>query len=208
MRLKCNAGAWCALAAGLLCAARVDATPVVNVGTHNLLANTPGQTVTLLISDTTPNSTRLAGEDFVVQLADGNGTAPKITGVDLIHGTIFDGNNDNQRNFTGGNFPQAQGWGTATDPNNAAAFVDDNGTLATITIDTMGVNSGTFAFSIGAGSTRLGPTAFFDDKANTITAAITDGTITVPEPSSVGLLGLAASGALLRHRRRLDPTRP
>jgi hypothetical protein len=201
MQVGNKTGGVCALAV-LLCTARVDAVPVVNVGAHDLLANTPGQTITLFISDPAPNTTRLAGEDFVVQLADGNGTQPKITGVDLLTGTVFAANNNGQRTFAGGNFPQAQGWGTATDANNAATFVNDNGKLATITIDTTGVNSGTFSFSIGAGSTRLGPTSFFNDQANDIPATITDGTITVPEPSAAGLLALLASGAVMRHRRR------
>src|SRR3954453_18955692 len=126
-----KAGGWCALAALLGTAAGVRATPIVDVGTHNLLGNAAGQIITLSISDSSPGISRIAGEDFVVQIGNGNGTAPKITSVDIVTGTIFGSNNPGQSTFAGGDFDQAKGRSTTT----TSGFIDDNGKLATITID-------------------------------------------------------------------------
>jgi len=152
------------------------AVPTIVVGTHELRPNQPGQTVQIFVT----GGDDVGGVNFYVQTANGGpeaeaqgwippGTAivgPAITEFDLLTGTIFAG--DNMGQFGGlppGAFPQIALGGTVM--NNG--YVPANGLLATVTIDTTGFLSGSFALSLSVADVTT-------DFAG-IPADITDGAI-------------------------------
>ncbi len=171
------------------------ATPEIVVGEHELLADTANQLIEIMVS----GGDSVQGLNLRLQVADG-GThpdaggsidGPKISNVDLVTGTIFDGNNTGQNDLL--SLPQVSVQSITT----ANGMVAADGLLATVLIDTTGFTEG--EFDLWAGDTLDGPTDFAG-----IPASITDGSIRiVPEPASfVGLLtGLGAICAALRRVR-------
>lgn len=175
-----------------------QAEPVINVGTHELVPNTPNQKIEIRVTNITGAAVDdIQGLNFNVQIGNGLGVQPIFTNVDIIAATIFASNNLGQSIPEGGSFPQAQARTTLTE----SGFVDANGLLATLTIDTTDVFAGTFALSVGDGSTLLGPLTFINGLGDTVPATFTDGSIfIVPEPSSLLVLSLGAGAVLCRRR--------
>jgi len=169
----------------LLAVADAVATPMIVVGQHDLLANTADQPVRIMVS----GADEVQGLNFRAQVADG-GThpdiggsieGPRITDVDLVSGTIFDGNTMGQSDVL--SLPQISVQAATT----SAGTVMAEGLLATVTLDTTGFFEGTFGFSLA--DTRDGATDFAG-----IPIGITDGSIRiVPEPSAAMLLLAAAA---------------
>jgi len=191
--------AWCA---GLARAA----TPAIDVGTHDLLANTPSQTVQITVSGD-------ALVNFVLvdcQIGDGGPlgggkiTGPSITNVDVVTGTIFQYNNEGNAYGSGTIIPQVAYQGTITNYS-TGGFVTATGLLATVTIDTTGFTTVGATFDLKLKGTLNGDTSFGDSVPAPI---ITNGTIRIvaaPEPGSLALV-VAGAGMLLR--RRKAPARP
>ena len=76
------------------------AKPAIAVGNHDLLPNTPGQMIQIFVSDLGPlpnNGQGLQGENFIMDINHDTPGGGIITAVDLLTGTIFDGNNTGQR---------------------------------------------------------------------------------------------------------------
>lgn len=152
------------------------AEPIILVGDHALVGNQAGQKVLIYVS----GGDAVEGLNLNVQIGDGGpplgGTtiAPVITAVDFITGTIFDGNNNGQSDIA--TFPLFYAGSTTT----SKATVAADGLLATLTIDTTGFLFGSWALQLG--NTDNGPTDF-----TVVAASITDGTISVPEPSGLVL---------------------
>ncbi len=160
------------------------ATPLIAVGQHGLLPNTPGQTIGIFVS----GGRLVEGVNFNIQVADGgpelggSQDGPAITGVDLINGTIFDNNNTGENDLLamlGLEYPQAAAHTTTTLSGSVAA----SGLLATVTIDTTGFATGTW--SLRMANTFNGPTDFAG-----IAASITDGSISVGNAPSANDLKL------------------
>lgn len=172
-------------------AVALQAQIVVNVGTHSLLPNTPNQSIPIHVS----GGAAVAGLNFRAQVADGFPDVPgslvdgpNITGVDIIgttSPTIFTGNNTGQQDP--GSVPQLSIRTTTT----SSGTVTANGLLVTLTLDTTGFATGTYALSLS--STFAGGTSFLDSLANPISSTITDGSLmisAVPEPvQSVTVIG-------------------
>lgn len=151
------------------------------------------------------------GLNFYLQIGDGGAvlggtdTAPIVSDVDLISGTIFDGNNTGQtRSLIE---PLVHGHNittTAAPPETVAAF----GTLATITLDGRSLTLADAGKQINyqLGIPSIGATTDFAGVAATLEGTGgTFSTITItaiPEPTGVAFLALAGSVVALRRRRR------
>jgi hypothetical protein len=155
----------------------------VAVGNHLLMANTPNQTFTIQIT----GGEQVAGEDFFAQIGDGgaynNGvnSKPSFANVDIIGGTIFAANNNGpQVNPTVPNSAHPLIWemGTVT----ASGSVAATGKLATLTIDTTGLSSGTFPLVLTGVGSAIGPnnnTILYDASAAAIPLAIANGSLMI-----------------------------
>ncbi len=149
----------------------------IEVGTHVLEPNTPGQTIPIYVSGGWP----VQGLNFNVQIADGGplagGTllAPVITGVDILTATVFAASNTGIRtdadDAAGDDpVPQHAYRGTTT----AAGMVNADGLLATVTIDTTGFERGSWSLTLS--NTINGATDFAGQAA-----AVVDGLIVLPQ---------------------------
>ena len=185
-------------------AASVSAAPIIDVGDHELLPDTPDQTITIHVSPG-EQMNEARGVDFFVMIGDGGpeladfgfdaGTpAPAITSVDLESG-IFSGLSQSETQSV----PQFHGVTIGGD-----SFVELDGLLATLTIDTTPREGVTFEpgdqWVLAVADVLEADTNF-----EGTSAASTPGTLTiVPEPSSLGLLGAAAL-MMLRRRGATGP---
>jgi hypothetical protein len=167
---------------------------VITLGTYYLEENTPNQRITINVS----GGAQISGMNFNLQIGDGGPAAggtpgPVFTGLDLVNGTIF--HSDHASPLDLGSIPQSLTWDIVTAQD--GDYVDTDGLLATVTVDTTGFSRGmSFPFSIA--STRNGATNFIYDGVTPVPTALADGTIViVPEPSTLALLtafGVALCG--------------
>ena len=176
----------------VLLATAVHAQPTINVGAHQLQPNAADQTIQIFVLGGQP----VEALNFSAQIGDGGSAGggtddgPVFSNLDILNGTIFASNNLGQ--FGGPGYPQLAIGSTIT----SSGTVSADGLLATLTVDTTGVWSSTYALKLG--DTLNGATDFGD-----VHPVITEGTIqVVPEPSSVALLGLGGLAALRSRRRR------
>jgi len=158
----------------------------IEVGTFQLLPDTPDQTVILNVAGVSG----AAALDFYVQIADGfpnvQGSTidgPNIASVDIIAGTLFESNNDGGQFGSGlGLQQQYRGVLTITD-----TTVSGSDVLATLKIDTTGFTDGKWALNLK--DVHNGPTTFYTPTFQPLPANITDGFISiVPEPTAFGLV--------------------
>jgi hypothetical protein len=175
---------------------------IVDVGSHDLLPNTPDQVITINVTGVSG----ARGLDLYVQVGDGypdvSGSVndgPNITSVDVVTGTLFDSNNLGGQSGSGlglqNRFREVL---TAHDT------VSGSGLLATLRIDTTGFTSGTWSLSLK--DVFNGTTTFFDASLNPIPINITDGSITVvPEPVASGVVAGLLLLAVVLCRRFAKP---
>jgi hypothetical protein len=176
----------CFMIALLLVPSATHAASII-VGNHTLLANTPNQLVTIQVS----GDEQIAGEDFFAQIGDGgvfNGgsnTKPSLMNVSIMNGTIFASNNSGAfgdpkgMNPPGSNAAHPLIWvdGTTTSTGTVAA----SGLFATLTIDTTGLNSGTFPLILTGVANTLGhfDTTLRDANGDSIPLTVNNGSLTL-----------------------------
>ena len=166
------------------------AVPSINVGAHNVLPNTPNQPVQIYVSGVPA----VAGLNLNAQIGDGwaIGT-PVFSGVNLTSGTLFASNNSGASDI--GSIPGLAMYSILT---NSGSIPGGSGLLATLYVDTTGLDSGTFARSLG--DTLNGPTTFLSESGE-VPIIITNGSLTVvPEPTGLAILATCFI-PLLRRRR-------
>jgi hypothetical protein len=192
------------VAALLVAAVEVQAAPlVINVGTIWLLPDTPGQTVEFTVS----GGDRTTGLNLYIQVGDGGAflggtdTAPVITAIELIDGTIFQGLGADQAAQEVHPLVQAHSLDVSI-----ANAPEAEGIFARVTFDTTGLFLGADPIDLRlAGVAGMFDTQFFSnvDPFGPISAVITNGTIEIiPEPSVVALLLVGVGAGLFMRRRR------
>ncbi len=163
---------------GLFCATS-PASPIVLVGSHNLLPELPDQSIEIYVA----GGDLVQGLNFRIQVEDGGPhppvtglvPGPRITAVDLVSQTIFSTNNNGQLDVLRSPQIWVQSITTspATVPNDQ---VPAEGLLATVTFDTTGFSVGVYALMMS--STLDGPTDFAG-----VPIDISDGSLRIiPEP--------------------------
>jgi hypothetical protein len=217
-----RAGIHACVLACVLCVSPLHAA-VIHVigGDHDLLPDTPGQVIDVLVQ----GDGEVQGLNFYVMVGNGmTDEVPNITGVagepgvDIIgSGTLFEGNNNEQQNddqpadFRGF-------WGAGTTTSSGTVTPGTSGRiLARVTINTEGFFSGSFDLFLQnidyLGSqydtdfVGWGTDPDLDPEWQNHFVTIDDGTLNiVPEPSSLLLMffGVAGLGVVTVMRRRRD----
>jgi len=151
--------------------------PVVDVGDHVLLPNTPGQVIPIYVS----GGSSVQGTVFNVQIDDGfpdvPGSAtdgPNIANVDLVEaGTVFDSSAN-----TGNNVIESreQIWVVGTTTTDGVVHAD--GVLAYVTIDTTGWFGDDGSWQLKVAGTHNGDTNFQSPDGQ-VFPVTTNGTITI-----------------------------
>ena len=146
-----------------------SAAPEIDVGDVVVLQGQSEQIVEIFVTGGAP----VQGLNFNAQITnpDNLTNVPVIKDVDILSGTIFDGNNTGTADLDGPHpdtEPQFEGRNTTT----SSGTVEGEGLLATLTIDASEASEGTFALVLS--DTDNGPTEFPGDRVT-----ITDGTIEV-----------------------------
>lgn len=189
----------------MLFTATAHAQPIIHgpssptgLGNYNLLPNQPNQTITIFVK----GGQLVQGLNFNIQIADGGPVAagsiigPGISGVDILTGTIFAGNNTGNPPGNGILVSQVAFYSTTT----ASGSVVAQGLLASVTLDTTGLLSGTFDLFL---SNTLNSSTNFASMDPALTPTIIDGSLTiVPEPVSL-MLTLGTGLMLLGRRNRM-----
>lgn len=114
-----------------------DQTPHVDLGDWVLVENASHQSIPVYVT----GLEAVDGADLFVQVADGGPEAsglvdgPALSNVDILNGTIFEGNNEGE---TGAGQIVPQFWDSSTATTEQIPTVLGDGLLATITLDTTG----------------------------------------------------------------------
>jgi hypothetical protein len=165
---------WIGLAAAASCLA---AAPIINVGTYTLSADTSGQTILLSVS----GSDLVTGFNLRAQLGDGTGPGvePVFQAVSFTGG-IWDAN---AITVMGGPVSGALQFAQASVVFNTNVSVAANGYLVTLTLDTTGLFSGSYALLLKG--TQIGADSdFIVSGGGILSPSITNGTINVVATST------------------------
>lgn len=185
---------WVSLAsvASMLLSCFSASAAVINVGSHQLIPDSAiDQTIQIFVT----GGDLVQGLNFYAQIADGGPgaggsvNAPTITSADILTGTIFGPNNTGAQDP--GSVPQLIARTTTT----ATETVSASGLLVTLKVKTLGFTNGEWALNLG--NTLNGPTDFAG-----LPITITDGFISVPEPSMLLSAIFGAAGCMLSRRKR------
>jgi hypothetical protein len=167
----------------------------IEVGHFNLIPNTPGQEIEIQVRNTSLSPISVAGLSLNVQVADsgpapglGHIAGPAITKVDILKGSVFEFNNTGQQD-AGSSF-QFANWTTTTDSETVTFEPQSSTPLAILTLDTTGFTTPA-SWNFNLGNTINGPTMYFDSEGGESFPSISDGTLSVPEPTTMVLLAAA-----------------
>ena len=188
---------WGTFAVLLLTVVDAHATPIVTVGTYSAPANTL-ETISINVTDNASASLEdIEGMTFTLQIGPGTGTAPSIQSIDLTTGTIWSGAvSPGNVSVSAGATSQFESVSLLTD--NAGEFVDPNGLLATVVVDTANAAAGPYSLILVGTSDAGSDSQFLNGIGDPVPGTFASGTLTVravPEPS--GMLLIAIGGLAL-----------
>lgn len=182
---------------------QAQTVPSVVVGNDILLPNWPtGQAIQIPVT----GGQAVNGMDLNTEIADGgpaNGgvVGPVFTGADLITGTIFSGNHLAQQDSTA--FGKQIYAGSII---TSSGTVTASGTLATLTLSTVGVNPGIYSLKLARfinggvnGDTDLG----IDSNSNPVYPNVTNGNLVVLYPGDTNKDGTVDLNDLLTLTRNM-----
>ena len=192
------------LLAGVLClfgALPSYASIIVSLENYSVAPGTIVVENITVTDSTAPEVSDIEGMAFTFQIAEGTGSAPKIVSIDL-NGTIWSGHGSVATPSVRGNLDQYKAWDVSTDL--TGNYVNANGVLAKVTIDTAGAAPGNYALKLVGTSAPDRDTALHESQGEIVPASFGQGTLTiaVPEPASAFMLGLGVCTFLLGRSRR------
>src|SRR5579884_2610998 len=146
----------------------VDTTPTINVGENVLVLvpNSPGQQISLSVE----GGMAVDSETLDVQIDQGHG--PVLSGIDIITGSIFQSNNTGQHIIN----QDSRAVVVQTAVQHFGDSVAAQGHLATLTLDTTGVQPGSYTLDLTG--TKFGSTTFTTPTPpteTTVTPHVTNG---------------------------------
>jgi hypothetical protein len=151
--------------------------PVISVGNYTAVAGSQ-VTVQLKVSDLgNVTAQDIEGMTFTVQIDDGTGTAPTIASVDLLTGTVWAGHGSSVFVPSGGSQPQFKTFSVLTGAD--GNFINPNGLLATIVLDTTGAAKGQYSIKLIGTKISAFDTEFQNHLGSPVKSVITNGTLTL-----------------------------
>ena len=180
----------------LFAASQASATPIITVGSHDLLPDKANQPVDINVT----GGDLVPGLDLFLQVGDGD-AGPQIQTVDVLTGTIFADNNTGESLVAIGGSGSLPYWNAYAATTTSNGTVSADGLLATVMIDTTGFTAGMWTLSVDF---DYGGSHYASDFASDAPVTLVNGSINiVPEPGSLLLLFSAAIGlARWQWRRR------
>jgi len=189
-------------ASALLLAAGAQAALVINVPNATLQPNQANQVVSLFVT----GGDAATGFNLRAQIGDNNSSAttPAFTSADYNVGIWL----DKLSTVTGGpaGVPIKKYMQSTIVLNTGGDTVTGSGQLVNLVVSTVGITSGTFALKL-SGTDINADTVFIGSGGIDLFASITNGSISVPEPSCLGILGLGAATLLARRRLKVVKVR-
>jgi len=164
----------------LVSAMAARGNPVINLG-HYYVVKDSSAPADISVSDAASAASEdIEGMQFTLQLGSGMLSTPSIGSVDFLAGTIWSGHvspsNINPVTLAGSG-PQYKSWGLLTD--NAADFVNANGKLATVNLNTTAASPGDYSVKMTGTTVSGANSKFYNGFGTVVPATFADGMLTV-----------------------------
>ena len=151
--------------------------PYISVGNYTASANSTA-TIKLNVSDFgNVTAQDIEGMTFTIQIAGGDGTTPSIKSVDLLTGTVWAGHNSAAFVPSGGSQSQFKTFSVLTGSD--GDFINPNGLLATVVLNTTGAAPGTYAIKLVGTKLPAFDTQFENRFGATVHTVVANGTLTI-----------------------------
>lgn len=151
--------------------------PVINLGSYTAAANSTA-TIKINVSDAGNITAQdIEGMTFTVQIQSGTGTTPSIKSIDLLGGTVWAGHNSGVFIPIGGKESQFETVSVLTGSN--GDFINPNGLLATVVLDTAGAAPGQYAIKLTGTKRTAFDTQFLKGNGSNVHTIVTNGTLIV-----------------------------
>jgi hypothetical protein len=151
--------------------------PLIAVGNYTASTNST-VTVKVNVSDFGNIVAQdIEGMSFTVQIAGGDGATPSIKSVDLAVGTVWSSHNTGVLIPSGGNQSQFKTFSVITGSD--GDYINPNGLLATVILDTTGAAPGTYAIKLVGTKLPSFDTKFDNRFGTAVHTVVANGTLTV-----------------------------